>query len=226
MTRTVGSCRCTGASCLDIDGDRFDEPFEAAKKKAKVASDAEIPASVLKSIWSTTYKVVVADATGQPFPQEPARISSGGPSRRCSRSWNGARAVAYRVRERLPHSLGTAVNVQSMVFGNLNDDSGTGVGFTRDPATGAQGSYGDFLVNAQGEDVVAGIRNTLHAGRDEASCSPRSTTQLLAIFAKLETHYTGHVRHRVHHRETASCSCFRPGWASGPGRPPCAWRWT
>src|SRR5205823_9998569 len=80
------------------------------------------------------------------------------------RSWNGPRAIAYRNRERISHDLGTAVNVQTMVFGNRDDNSGTGVGFTRDPATGAQGAYGDFLVNAQGEDVVAGIRNTLPLG--------------------------------------------------------------
>ena len=92
------------------------------------------------------------------------------------------------MRERIPHDLGTAVNVQTMVFGNRDDNSGTGVGFTRDPASGAQGEYGDFLVNAQGEDVVAGIRNTLplSALRDRF---PANFKELMGIFAKLEAHY-------------------------------------
>jgi pyruvate,orthophosphate dikinase len=104
------------------------------------------------------------------------------------RSWNGARAVAYRVRERIPHDLGTAVNVQAMVFGNRDDNSGTGVGFTRDPATGAAGAYGDFLVNAQGEDVVAGIRNTQPLS-DLEGLFPAIYTELLDVFARLEKHY-------------------------------------
>jgi pyruvate, orthophosphate dikinase len=103
-------------------------------------------------------------------------------------SWNGDRAIAYRVRERIPHDLGTAVNVQAMVFGNRDDRSGTGVGFTRDPATGAKGEYGDFLVNAQGEDVVAGIRNTepLSALADRF---PELHDELIDIFGRLERHY-------------------------------------
>ena len=103
-------------------------------------------------------------------------------------SWNGARAIAYRVRERISHDLGTAVNVQAMVFGNRDDNSGTGVGFTRNAATGENKPYGDFLVNAQGEDVVAGIRNTedLEA---MARHFPAIHGELLDIFARLERHY-------------------------------------
>ncbi|MDQ6783413.1 MAG: pyruvate, phosphate dikinase [Actinomycetota bacterium] len=175
-----------GRIVLDIDGERFDQPFEVAKERAEVASDAEIPAAVLMGLVDA-YKAVVADATGQPFPQDPVDQLQGA-IEAVFRSWNGARALSYRVRERIPHALGTAVNVQSMVFGNRNDDSGTGVGFTRDPATGAQGSYGDFLVNAQGEDVVAGIRNTLHLAEMEP-LFPTIYKELLGIFAKLETHY-------------------------------------
>jgi len=104
------------------------------------------------------------------------------------RSWTGPRAVAYRTREHIPHDLGTAVNVQAMVFGNRDDRSGTGVGFTRDPATGAQGVYGDFLVNAQGEDVVAGTRITkpLSALEEEF---PDVYAELMDIFERLERHY-------------------------------------
>ena len=163
-----------GRIVLGIDGARFDDPFEDAKLEAAVESDAEIPAGALRDLCQT-YKQVVEDATGHPFPQEPADQLTGAIAA-VFKSWNGARAVAYRVRERIPHDLGTAVNVQTMVFGNRDDNSGTGVAFTRDPASGAQGEYGDFLVNAQGEDVVAGIRNTLplSALRDRFPRSSRS----------------------------------------------------
>ena len=103
-------------------------------------------------------------------------------------SWGGARAIAYRERERIPHDLGTAVNVQTMVFGNRDDDSGTGVGFTRNASTGEDKPYGDFLLNAQGEDVVAGIRNTEDLDALERTF-PAIHAQLLQIFAGLEEHY-------------------------------------
>ena len=104
------------------------------------------------------------------------------------RSWNGARAIAYRVRERISHDLGTAVNVQVMVFGNRDDNSGTGVGFTRNAATGEDKPYGDFLINAQGEDVVAGIRNTEDLDA-MARHFPTIHDELLEVFARLERHY-------------------------------------
>ena len=175
-----------GRIVLGIDSSRFDDSFEQAKDAAGVATDAEIPADVLRDLCEI-YKRIVDDVTGHPFPQEPADQLRGA-IEAVFASWNGARAVAYRVRERIPHDLGTAVNVQTMVFGNRDDDSGTGVGFTRDPASGAQGEYGDFLVNAQGEDVVAGIRNTLPltALRDRF---PANFKELMGIFAKLEAHY-------------------------------------
>jgi pyruvate,orthophosphate dikinase len=103
-------------------------------------------------------------------------------------SWNTDRARLYRRRERIPHDLGTAVNICTMVFGNLGDDSGTGVCFTRDPSTGKAGAYGDYLVNAQGEDVVSGIRNTLSLD-DFASVDPQSSAELRRIMRRLETHY-------------------------------------
>src|SRR5208283_2740770 len=103
-------------------------------------------------------------------------------------SWNAPRAVLYRRQERIPADLGTAVNVVAMVFGNLGDDSGTGVGFTRDPATGAPGVYGDYLQNAQGEDVVAGIRNTVPL-QDLERLDKASYDELMSIMATLEGHY-------------------------------------
>ena len=103
-------------------------------------------------------------------------------------SWNTERAVLYRRQERIPDDLGTAVNVCSMVFGNGGDDSGTGVAFTRDPASGAQGVYGDYLQNAQGEDVVAGIRNTVPLA-DLEQIDKTSYDELLGIMQTLEEHY-------------------------------------
>src|SRR3954451_16256963 len=175
-----------GRIVLDIEAAAFDEPFDAAKERTHSASDADIPSDALADLCEV-YKSIVERKTGRPFPQEPAAQLRGA-IEAVFGSWNGPRAIAYRNRERISHELGTAVNVQAMVFGNRDDNSGTGVGFTRDPATGAQGAYGDFLINAQGEDVVAGIRNTLplSALKDRF---PKIYKELMAIFARLEKHY-------------------------------------
>ena len=175
-----------GRIVLGVDAEAFDEPFEKAKAAAGITSDAELPASALAELCEE-YKSIVYKHTGRPFPQKP-RVQLNGAIEAVFRSWNGARAIAYRVRERISHDLGTAVNVQAMVFGNRDDNSGTGVGFTRNAATGDNRPYGDFLVNAQGEDVVAGIRNTedLDAlGRH----FPAIHRELLDIFDRLEAHY-------------------------------------
>jgi pyruvate,orthophosphate dikinase len=175
-----------GRIVLGLPGEEFDTLLEAAKELAGTTSDAGIPPELLRYLVES-YKQIVERHTGTPFPQDPADQLSGA-IEAVFRSWNGARAFAYRDRERIPHDLGTAVNVQAMVFGNRDELSGTGVGFTRDPATGAKGEYGDFLVNAQGEDVVAGIRNTepLSALKRQF---PKIHAELLAIFSRLERHY-------------------------------------
>jgi pyruvate,orthophosphate dikinase len=175
-----------GRIVLGLPGEEFDQAFDAAKERAGVESDAEVPAGSLRDLVDE-FKAIVKKHTKKPFPQDP-RQQLRGAIEAVFRSWNGPRAVAYRVRERIPHDLGTAVNVQTMVFGNRDDNSGTGVGFTRDPATGAKGAYGDFLINAQGEDVVAGIRNTLplSALKDRF---PKIYKELLGIFDRLEKHY-------------------------------------
>ena len=175
-----------GRIVLGIPGDEFDTLLEAAKELAGTTSDAGVPVELLRYLVDA-YQQIVERHTGRPFPQDPDEQLRGA-IEAVFASWNGPRAVAYRVRERIAHDLGTAVNVQAMVFGNRDDASGTGVGFTRDPATGATGEYGDFLVNAQGEDVVAGIRNTepLSALKDEF---PKIHKELLSIFARLEAHY-------------------------------------
>lgn len=175
-----------GRIVLGIDGAVFEHALDKAKEVAQVKTDADIPASALKELCEV-YKKAVASATGKPFPQDPAKQLRGAVEA-VFRSWNGPRAIAYRVREKISHELGTAVNVQAMVFGNRDENSGTGVGFTRNAATGDSKPYGDFLVNAQGEDVVAGIRNTedLDALKKKF---PHIHTELMEIFARLERHY-------------------------------------
>lgn len=172
---------------LGLDGEPFEHELEVAKKQSGAKSDATIPADALKNLCAT-YKNLVKEHTGKPFPQKP-EAQLRGAIEAVFKSWNGARAVAYRVRERISHDLGTAVNVQTMVFGNRDDQSGTGVGFTRNAATGEAKPYGDFLINAQGEDVVAGIRNTESLDA-LADYFPEIYKELLGIFDRLELHYT------------------------------------
>ena len=174
-----------GRIVLGVPGDELDGPLEALKERTG-ASDAELPAAALQGLVEEL-KSVVERATGSPFPQEPVDQLRGA-IEAVFASWNGARAVAYRLREHIPNDLGTAVNVQAMVFGNRDEKSGTGVGFTRDPATGAKGAYGDFLINAQGEDVVAGIRNTEPLSA-LGSRFPSIYEELMEIFSRLEAHY-------------------------------------
>ena len=175
-----------GRIVLGLDGEVFEDALHKAKEVAHAKTDADIPAPALKELCEV-YKKAVATATGKPFPQDPAKQLRGAVEA-VFRSWNGPRAIAYRVREKISHELGTAVNVQAMVFGNRDDNSGTGVGFTRNAATGDPKPYGDFLVNAQGEDVVAGIRNTedLNALKKKF---PKIHSELMEIFARLERHY-------------------------------------
>ncbi|WP_344264048.1 pyruvate, phosphate dikinase [Streptomyces sodiiphilus] len=175
-----------GETVLGIDGELFEERLEAAKHAVGAVSDVDLPADGLRGLVAE-YKDLVLANTGRPFPQEP-REQLDLAIRAVFDSWNGERARLYRRQERIPQDLGTAVNVCSMVFGNLGPDSGTGVAFTRDPASGRQGVYGDYLQNAQGEDVVAGIRNTVPLAELER-LDKNSYDQLLAIMEKLENHY-------------------------------------
>ncbi|MDR2373653.1 MAG: pyruvate, phosphate dikinase [Bifidobacteriaceae bacterium] len=175
-----------GKTVLDIDGDLFAEALDAKKRAVGAASDVDLTAADLQDLVAT-FKAIVAGQTGQAFPQDPrAQVDAAVVA--VFNSWNTDRAKIYRRRERISDELGTAVNVQSMVFGNLGPDSGTGVAFTRDPATGHPGAYGDYLPNAQGEDVVAGIRNTLSLD-DMAKIDATSYEQLRQIMTTLENHY-------------------------------------
>ena len=175
-----------GKTVLDIEGDLFSDALDAKKDAKGITADTDLTAEDLRELVEE-YKKVVEDATGEPFPQDPRKQLDLG-IEAVFNSWNTDRARIYRRRERIPHELGTAVNVQTMVFGNLGETSGTGVCFTRDPSTGHSGVYGDYLVNAQGEDVVAGIRNTLSLA-DMEQVDKKSYDELRGIMTRLETHY-------------------------------------
>ena len=175
-----------GNVVLDIGKGEFEEIFEGQKKKAKAKLDTELTARDLERVIEG-YKKLVQKKTGKPFPQE-AMAQLAGARDAVFRSWFNDRAIHYRRMNQIPDDLGTAVNVQAMVFGNLGETSATGVGFTRNPATGEKAFYGEFLENAQGEDVVAGIRTPRPISELEA-WNPAVYTQLRDITTMLERHY-------------------------------------
>src|SRR5438034_1913521 len=175
-----------GNVVLDIEKHEFDEVFDGKKKQRKVKLDTELDAKALKEVIAE-YKRVVKKHSRRDFPQDAheqlvlARDA-------VFRSWQNDRAKHYRRINNIDDMLGTAVNVQAMVFGNLGDTSGTGVGFTRNPATGAKEFYGEFLMNAQGEDVVAGIRTPVPI-LELQKIMPNVYEQLREITTRLEKHY-------------------------------------
>ena len=175
-----------GKTVLDIDGDFFAHAIETLQHAKGYAGDLDMTTEDLKELVGQ-FKEIVSEQTGEPFPQDP-RTQMDLAIEAVFRSWNTDRAAIYRRRERIPNDIGTAVNICTMVFGNMGDKSGTGVCFTRDPSTGHSGVYGDYLVNAQGEDVVAGIRNTLSLA-DLEKLDKTSYDELVGIMRKLETHY-------------------------------------
>ena len=175
-----------GKTVLEIDGDRFEVLLQRAIRRAGVTADTELDVASVQALVDS-YKRVIVECTGEDFPQDPRRQLDLAVLA-VFRSWNTERAVLYRRQERIPGWLGTAVNVQAMAFGNVGEGSGTGVAFTRDPSTGARGVYGDYLPDAQGEDVVSGIRNTLPLSA-LGELDPASYEQLLDIMNTLEHHY-------------------------------------
>jgi pyruvate,orthophosphate dikinase len=202
-----------GTTVLGVDAALFAAALRDVKRAKGVDGDLGLDVNDLRAL-TATFKDIVRERTGREFPQDPREqldmaITS------VFESWHTDRARTYRRAEHIPEDLGTAVNVCAMVFGNLVDDSGTGVAFTRDPATGAPGVYGDYLPIAQGEDVVAGIRNTLPLHR-LADVQPAVYEQLLGIMRTLEEHYRDlcDIEFTIERG-----GCCRPGWASAP-RPP------
>jgi len=175
-----------GNVVLEIDKDKFEHELHAIKKHSRVSADVDLSEAALDQVI-VRYKAVVQKETGHPFPQEPKAQLTGARDA-VFKSWMNARAVTYRKLNDIPHDLGTAVNVQSMVFGNMGDTSATGVGFTRNPSTGAKEFYGEFLQNAQGEDVVAGIRTPRPITELEI-VMPEAYRQLREITTRLERHY-------------------------------------
>ncbi|HBQ21300.1 MAG: pyruvate, phosphate dikinase [Deltaproteobacteria bacterium GWA2_38_16] len=178
---------------LDIDIHKFEALLSAKKKKAKVTQDVELNAQALKELVGE-YKQLVKKTTGKEFPQDPFEQLWGAIGA-VFHSWNSPRAITYRKIHHIPSQWGTAVNVQAMVFGNLGDDSATGVAFTRDPSTGDKEVFGEYLLNAQGEDVVAGIRTPSPLLGDAPSSHslektmPKACKELCDFFERLEKHY-------------------------------------
>jgi pyruvate, orthophosphate dikinase len=175
-----------GTTVLGIADEPFDQAIEEAKHARGTGEDLDLTAEDLQALVGT-FKKLVATKAGREFPQDP-REQLDLAVQAVFSSWNAERAVLYRRQERIPADLGTAVSVVAMVFGNLGMDSGTGVAFTRDPGSGAQGVYGDYLQNAQGEDVVSGVRNTKPL-TELQRLDRRAYDELLGIMAKLERHY-------------------------------------
>ncbi|MGH3366905.1 MAG: pyruvate, phosphate dikinase, partial [Nocardioidaceae bacterium] len=175
-----------GKTVLGVDGEPFEAAIEARKRANGTDDDLDLTADDFRALVGD-FTSLVSDHAGRDFPQDP-REQLDLAVRAVFTSWTGERAVLYRRQERIPSDLGTAVSICSMVFGNLGMDSGTGVAFTRDPGSGAQGVYGDYLQNAQGEDVVAGVRNTMPIAELDR-IDKQSYEDLLETMATLERHY-------------------------------------
>jgi pyruvate,orthophosphate dikinase len=175
-----------GNVVLEIPKDAFEHKLDEVKKENGAKVDTDLTEENLVEVVKR-YKEVVRKKTGKDFPQDPLEQLRGARDA-VFRSWNNARAIEYRRIYEIPDSIGTAVNVQAMVFGNMGDRSATGVGFTRNPATGANEFYGEFLVNAQGEDVVSGVR-TPQPINELANVLPKAYKELRTITSRLEKHY-------------------------------------
>ena len=175
-----------GKTVMGVEGDLFEDAIENAKKKKGVQNDIDLETKDLQKLVKD-FKKLIKEEAGEQFPQDPTEQLHKA-IEAVFRSWDNKRAQDYRLRNRISDSLGTAVNVQSMVFGNRGDDSGTGVAFTRDPSNGDKRGYGDYLENAQGEDVVAGIRNTLEL-EEMSNVQPRAYGELQEHMDSLERHF-------------------------------------
>src|SRR5688572_1153795 len=180
---------------LEIDREHFEHELVAVREKAGAETDAQIPAESLRELVAT-YKKLVRDRLGKDFPQD-VHEQLWGAIGAVFNSWNNQRAITYRKLNAIPDDWGTAVNVQSMVFGNMGDDCATGVAFTRNPSTGERKFFGEYLPNAQGEDVVAGIRTPMPISNAQAldgetsleHSLPQVYEQLVDVYKKLESHY-------------------------------------
>ncbi len=175
-----------GNVVLEMDHHGFEHILAAKKKKLKITQDTDLKASDLKELVKE-YKDYVKSKTKKAFPEDPM-VQLSLACNAVFASWNNDRAITYRNLSKIPHDLGTGVNVQSMVFGNMGETSGTGVAFTRDPGTGEKKFFGEFLMNAQGEDVVAGIRTPNPISQLEDKM-PKAYAELVSIYQRLEKHF-------------------------------------
>ena len=193
---------------LGVDGGLFEQALSELKQEKQAATDLDLEVEDLQKLVSI-YKDIVRKETGHRFPVSP-RDQLDAAILAVFNSWNGERARIYRRQERIPNDLGTAVTVVAMVFGNLNLSSGTGVAFTRDPATGNPGVYGDYLQDAQGEDVVAGIRNTMPLQELEELNEP-AYNEIAGHNGHPGAPLPGPMRYRVHRREREAVDVADPG---------------
>ena len=198
-----------GTTVLGIEATAFARGASTGSRRTRGITTTSTSASRTCGPWSSTYQDLIEERTGPPFPQDP-REQMDQAVRAVFDSWNTERAVLYRRQERIPGDLGTAVNIVAWCSATAATDSGTGVAFTRDPASGAQGIYGDYLQNAQGEDVVAGIRNTVPLA-DLEQIDKASYDELLGIMADARGALPRPVRHRVHHRAGQALDAADPG---------------
>ena len=175
-----------GRIVMDVKGERFDHALDASKAANGAAQDTDLDAAALKAL-AGEYKAIVREDTGREFPSDPYDQLDLA-TKAVFASWFGKRAMDYRNNQKIAHDLGTAVNVVTMVFGNMGDDSGTGVAFTRDPNTGEKVLYGEYLTNAQGEDVVAGIRTAPKISQMQTEM-PAVYAEFVRIGEQLERHY-------------------------------------
>jgi pyruvate, orthophosphate dikinase len=187
-----------GDVVLGIESHRFEDALELVKEEEGVHFDTDLGADALAGLVER-YRAIVQETTGEPFPEDP-RAQLFGAIGAVFRSWMAPRAITYRRIQRIPEDMGTAVTVQAMVFGNMGEDCATGVAFTRDPATGLKQPFGEYLINAQGEDVVAGIRTPQPLTRAMAEANgahlaaledalPETYAELVRVFDRLERHY-------------------------------------
>jgi len=210
-----------GKVVLGISDEAFEEALDHMKEKVGAAQDVDLTTGHLKEL-AGEYKAIVKKYKGFAFPQDPIeqlRLAT----EAVFKSWNGKRAVDYRNHEGIPHDLGTAVSIVTMIFGNMGNTSGTGVAFTRNPSTGDRAVFGEYLINAQGEDVVAGIR-TPQKVAVMAKELPEAYAQFMDICGILES-TTRICRMSSSPSSAASCGCSRPATASAPRRRPSRSRW-
>ena len=175
-----------GRIVMEVSGERFDHVLEEAKAEHGAKQDTDLDATALQALVSE-FKTIVKTDTGRDFPEDPNEQLDLA-IKAVFASWFGKRAADYRKNQNIPHDLGTAVNVVTMVFGNMGDDSGTGVAFTRDPNTGEKVLFGEYLTNAQGEDVVAGIRTAPKIAEMQTEM-PEVYAEFQRIGQQLEAHY-------------------------------------